>query len=72
MSENLARVILAISIIFARPGKSGMAQVTSPQYSAQVQQVIQFMRERKHAYEKRDAAAWGRHVPEKCSFVRSG
>jgi hypothetical protein len=72
MSKNVARVILAISMIVARPGKSGMAQVTSPQYSAQVQQVIQFMRERKHAYETRDAAAWGRHVAEKCSFVEAG
>jgi hypothetical protein len=32
----------------------------------QAQRVIQFMRERKHAYERGDASAWGRHVSEKC------
>jgi hypothetical protein len=38
----------------------------------QAQRVIQFMRERKHAYERGDASAWGRHVSEKCTFIEAG
>lgn len=44
----------------------------SPVYSPQVERVIQFMRDRKHAFERADAAAWGAHVAEKCVFVETG
>jgi Domain of unknown function (DUF4440) len=55
-----------------RPEQAATAQSSSAPYKSQIQQVIQFMRERKHAYETRDVAAWGRHVAEKCSLVEAG
>jgi hypothetical protein len=72
MSKNFVRVILAIFLVAGGSEHFELAQGAPAQYSAPVQQVIQFMRERKHAYETRDAAAWGRHVAEKCSFVEAG
>ena len=72
MSTNLARVALAIFLFVLRPEQFATAQVAPAQYSPQVQQVIQFMHERKHAYETRDAGAWGKHVADKCSFVEAG
>jgi hypothetical protein len=72
MSNNLARVILAIVLVFVRSEIFAKSQAASAQFNPQVQQVIQFMRERKRAYETRDAATWGRHVAEKCSFVEAG
>jgi hypothetical protein len=72
MSKNVARVFLAIFVVVVRPERFAIAEAAPPQRSAHVQLVTQYMRERKHAYETRDAVAWGRHVAEKCSFVEAG
>jgi Domain of unknown function (DUF3471) len=52
----------------ARPGRAQADAAVTPQ----AQQVIEFMRERKHAYERLDASAWGIHVAEQCSFIQAG
>lgn len=72
MSKFVARAILAVFLVAVGAEHLALAQVAATPNSASVQQVIQFMRERKRAYETRDAAAWGRHVAEKCSFVEAG
>ena len=51
-----------------RPGRAQADAAVTPQ----AQQVIEFMRERKHAYERVDASAWGMHVAEQCSFIQAG
>lgn len=58
----------AISVLCAT---IAMAQNDSS-ITPQAQQVIKFMSERKHAYERGDASAWGRHVAEQCLFVEAG
>jgi hypothetical protein len=65
---NVTILSLAFVGFTARPGK---AQADAA-ITAQAQQVIEFMSERKHAYERGDASAWGRHVAEQCLFVKAG
>jgi hypothetical protein len=72
MSTNVRRVLLVALLFALRPEHAATAQASSAQFSPQTQQVIQFMRERKHAYETRDVAAWRRHVADRCSFVEAG
>ena len=72
MYRRIMQLSLLICVVagLRSPFASGQAQ--SAQYSPQVQHVIQFMRDRKHAFERGDAAAWGAHVADKCSFVEAG
>ena len=44
ISKNVARVLLTLSLIVARPAQFAMAQVASTPYSDQVQRVIEFHR----------------------------
>jgi len=64
----VAILSLAFAGFTARPGNAQSDAAMTPQ----AQQVIKFMRERKHAFERVDASAWGRHVAEQCSFIESG
>src|SRR5450432_325308 len=65
---QVAILSLAFVGFTARPGRAQADAAVTPQ----AQQVIEFMRERKHAYERVDASAWGKHVAEQCSFVQAG
>jgi hypothetical protein len=52
----------------ASPGRAQADAAATPE----TQRVTEFMRARKHAYEQVDAAAWGMHVAEQCSFIEAG
>jgi hypothetical protein len=64
---QVAILSLAFLGFTARPGRAQADAAVTPQA-----QVIEFMRERKHAYERVDASAWGKHVAEQCSFIQAG
>ena len=71
MYKNLARALFALVLVALLPADIVVAS-GDDQGSSHVAQVIQYMRERKHAYETRDVKAWGSHVAEKCFFVEAG
>jgi Domain of unknown function (DUF3471)/Domain of unknown function (DUF4440) len=75
VARDIFQHILQIAILSlafvgstVRPGRAQADAAVTPQ----AQQVIEFMRERKHAYERVDASAWGMHVAEQCSFIQAG
>lgn len=71
----IRKIMRAICVVWAIAMLSGVfvgARAASDAFSPQARQVIQFMRDRKLAYEKADKAAWGLHVAEKCVFVEDG
>jgi hypothetical protein len=59
---------MVLILVAAVAGGQAPAQQSSPE----LRQVIEFMRERKHAYERTDVAVWGKHVAERCTFVEAG
>jgi hypothetical protein len=75
MTRNIYEPALHVAILSlafvgfaARPGKAQAGAAITPQ----AQQVITFMRERKLAFERGDASAWGRHVAERCLLIEAG
>lgn len=75
VTRDIYRPILLVSILSlalvgftARPRKARADAVMTPQ----AQQVIEFMRERKHSYERGDASTWGMHVAEQCILIEAG
>jgi hypothetical protein len=75
MTRDIYQRILHVAILnlafvgfTARPAKAQDDVAITPQ----AQQVIEFMRERKHAYERGDASSWGLHVAEQCVLIEAG
>jgi Domain of unknown function (DUF3471) len=71
ISEHIMKVaILSVAFVgfAASPAKAQTVATTA----SPVQQVIQFMHERKQAYERSDPLAWGQHVAEQCTFIQVG
>lgn len=64
---QVANLSLAFVGFTASLGKAQSIAIRPP-----AQQVIEFMRERKHAYERNDTSAWGRHVADQCTFIQAG
>ena len=71
--RHILRVAFAGVAFVAFSAHSGMAQSNpAVTVSPQAQQLIEFMRERKHAYEQSDAATWGKHVADQFLFIQAG
>lgn len=68
MKIYLLSIMVVVLAALTQASESPLRAEDSPQ----AKRVIQFMRDRKHAFERGDASAWGAHVAENCSLVEAG
>ena len=75
VTRNIYQYILHVAIVsVAFAGFTACAwkaQADAP-ITPQAQQIIEFMRERRHSFERGDASAWGMHVAERCVLIEAG